>query len=156
MKPSLKKLQEINCQLELVLKELPENAAADELNQLLEQVVQRINRLGPINLVAIEEYATCSERKEYLDKQYDDLTQGLNTLEDAIAKIDKETKTRFKDMFDQVNERFKELFPRVFGGGRAYLELTSENMLDTGVSVMACPPGKRNSTIHLLSGGEKR
>ncbi len=105
--------------------------------------------------MAIEEFATCSERKEYLDKQNDDLQEGLNTLEDAIAKIDKETRARFKETFEKVNSRFQELFPKIFGGGRAYLELTGDNLLDAGITVMACPPGKRNSTIHLLSGGEK-
>lgn len=141
--------------LEEVLQQLPEEAVAEEWHSQLEQVTQRITRLGPINLVAIEEYTACSERKEYLDKQYDDLQQGLATLENAIAKIDKETRAKFKETFDKVNERFQELFPKIFGGGRAYLELTGENLLDAGITVMACPPGKRNSTIHLLSGGEK-
>jgi chromosome segregation protein len=76
-------------------------------------------------------------------------------LESAIRKIDKETRTRFKETFDKINAGLKELFPKVFGGGHAYLELTSEDLLDTGVAIMARPPGKKNSTIHLLSGGEK-
>ena len=79
----------------------------------------------------------------------------MATLEDAIAKIDRETKQRFKDTFDKVNERFQELFPTIFGGGKAYLELNSDDLLTAGVTMMACPPGKRNSTIYLLSGGEK-
>jgi chromosome segregation protein len=83
------------------------------------------------------------------------LQEGLTTLESAIEKIDKETRARFKETFDKVNHRFEELFPTIFGGGRAYLELTGDNLLDAGVTVMACPPGKRNSTIQLLSGGEK-
>lgn len=141
--------------LETILQELPEVTSADEWKAKLEQVSQRIARLGAINLVAIDEFAACSERKEYLDKQYNDLQEGLTTLENAIAKIDKETRTRLKQTFDRVNERFQELFPMVFGGGKASLELTGENLLDAGVTVMACPPGKRNSTIHLLSGGEK-
>lgn len=148
-------LVENNSVLEEILQDLPEELTASECHEQLEQVIQRIARLGAINLVAIEEYASCSERKIYLDKQYDDLQEGLATLEDAIAKIDKETRTRFKETFDKVNERFQELFPKIFGGGRAYLELTGENLLDSGITVMACPPGKRNSTIHLLSGGEK-
>jgi len=151
----LDQMKEMGLQLEEVLKTLPEQLIAEELQAQLEQIAQRINRLGPINLVAIEEFATCSERKDYLDRQYDDLQEGLNTLENAIAKIDKETRARFKETFDKVNERFQELFPSIFGGGRAYLELTGENLLDSGITVMACPPGKRNSTIHLLSGGEK-
>ena len=91
----------------------------------------------------------------YLDKQREDLTDALSTLEDAIAKIDRETRTRFKETFDNLNEGFKQFFPKLFGGGSAYLELTSNNLLETGVGVMARPPGKRNSTILLLSGGEK-
>jgi chromosome segregation protein len=115
----------------------------------------RIHRLGPINLMAIDEFNTCSERKTYLDQQMNDLQAGLQTLEEAIAKIDRETKARFKETFDQVNGHFQELFPTVFGGGNAYLELTSDDLLEAGVTLMACPPGKRNSTIYLLSGGEK-
>ncbi|HLB58066.1 MAG TPA: chromosome segregation protein SMC, partial [Gammaproteobacteria bacterium] len=148
-------LSETGLQLQEVLKQLPEETVASEWQAQLEQTTQRISRLGPINLVAIEEYAACAERKEYLDKQNDDLQEGLATLENAIEKIDKETRAKFKEAFDKVNERFQELFPKVFGGGRAYLELTGENLLDAGITVMACPPGKRNSTIHLLSGGEK-
>jgi chromosome segregation protein len=148
-------IKETGSALEEILQQLPEEANASEWQKQVEEITLRINRLGPINLVAIEEYASCSERKEYLDKQIADLLEGLATLENAIAKIDKETRARFKETFDQVNERFQVLFPQIFGGGRAYLELTGENLLDAGISVMACPPGKRNSTIHLLSGGEK-
>ncbi len=151
----IEQLKETEVTLEEVLKDLQAEANADEWQAKLEQVVQRINRLGPINLVAIEEYATCLERKEYLDSQIADLNDGLATLEDAIAKIDRETRTRFKETYDTVNERFQALFPTIFGGGKAYLELTEEDLLTAGVTLMACPPGKRNSTIHLLSGGEK-
>ncbi len=151
----LEQCKETSFELDEILKQLPEHANVDEYHTQLEQVTQRIARLGAINLVAIEEYSSCSERKEYLDKQYNDLQEGLTTLENAISKIDKETRARFKETFDKVNERFQELFPKIFGGGRAYLELTGENLLDAGIAVMACPPGKRNSTIHLLSGGEK-
>ncbi len=148
-------LKETHHQLEEILKDLPTDVVPELYHQQLEQVTLRITRLGPINLVAIEEYASCSERKDYLDKQHADLLEGLTTLQNAIAKIDKETRARFKETFDKVNDRFQELFPTIFGGGRAYLELTGENLLDAGITVMACPPGKRNSTIHLLSGGEK-
>lgn len=149
-------LKETHAQLEDILKDLPEeDLNPDIYHQQLEQVTLKITRLGPINLVAIEEFAACSERKDYLDKQYADLLEGLATLESAIAKIDKETRARFKETFDTVNTRFQELFPTIFGGGKAYLELTGDNLLDAGITVMACPPGKRNSTIHLLSGGEK-
>lgn len=148
-------ITESGLQLEDILTQLPDEVSADDWYMQLEQVTQRITRLGAINLVAIEEFASCSERKDYLDKQNADLMEGLTTLENAIAKIDKETRARFKETFDKVNERFQELFPLVFGGGRAYLELTGDNLLDAGITVMACPPGKRNSSIHLLSGGEK-
>lgn len=151
----LEQLKETEFALETVLKELTPEANASEWQTKVEQVVNRINRLGPINLVAIEEYATCAERKQYLDQQLADLQAGLQTLEDAIAKIDKETKARFKETFDKVNDRFQELFPTIFGGGKAYLELNSDDLLTAGVTMMACPPGKRNSSIYLLSGGEK-
>ena len=91
----------------------------------------------------------------YLDKQSEDLSQALAMLEEAIRKMDRETRARFKETFDRVNEGFQSFFPRLFGGGTAYLELTDNDLLETGVTVMARPPGKRNSTIHLLSGGEK-
>ncbi len=151
----IEQLKETEFSLEGVLKDLPPDISAEEWQAKLDQTVQRINRLGPINLMAIEEYATCLERKDYLDKQLADLHAGLATLEDAIAKIDKETRQRFKETFDKVNERFQELFPTVFGGGKAYLELNSDDLLEAGVTMMACPPGKRNSSIYLLSGGEK-
>jgi chromosome segregation protein len=121
----------------------------------VERVAARIARLGPINLAAIDEYAKASERKTYLDAQDADLQEALQTLEGAIRKIDKETRSRFKETFEQINSGFAELFPRVFGGGTANLEMTGDDLLDTGVAIMARPPGKKNSTIHLLSGGEK-
>ena len=138
-----------------VLLQLPDDADEGSWQQQVSGVGQRIQRLGAINLAAIDEYEEQSERKTYLDKQNDDLTDALSTLENAIRKIDKETRTRFKDTYDKVNSGVKELFPRLFGGGHAYLELTGDDLLDTGVAVMARPPGKRNSSIHLLSGGEK-
>ncbi len=148
-------LQEMHSDRETLLRELPEDAAEERWIPNLEQVAVRISRLGPINLAAINEYKTQAERKTYLDAQNDDLTEALQTLENAIRKIDRETRARFKETFDAINAGFQELFPKVFGGGHAYLELTGEDLLDTGVSIMARPPGKRNSTIHLLSGGEK-
>jgi chromosome segregation protein len=148
-------IKETEFRLEDILKELAQDITAEEWQVKLDQVIQRINRLGPINLVAIEEYSTCLERKQYLDRQIEDLQSGLTTLEEAIAKIDKETRLRFKETFDKVNGRFQELFPTIFGGGKAYLELTDDNLLEAGITMMACPPGKRNSSIYLLSGGEK-
>ncbi|GAB2518934.1 chromosome segregation protein SMC [Lysobacter humi (ex Lee et al. 2017)] len=115
----------------------------------------RLRRLEPVNLAAIQEHAEAAQRKEYLDAQNTDLTTALETLEDAIRKIDRETRGRFKDTFDRVNSGIQELYPRLFGGGHAYLELTGEDLLDTGVAIMARPPGKRVSNITLLSGGEK-
>ncbi len=134
---------------------MPEEANETQWHNNVETLAQKISRLGPINLAAIEEYEQQSERKQYLDAQNDDLSEALETLEAVIHKIDKETRTRFKETFDKVNAGLKRLFPRLFGGGHAYLELTGDDLLDTGVTVMARPPGKRNSTIHLLSGGEK-
>jgi chromosome segregation protein len=141
--------------LEAVLSNMPEGANEPEWQRALEKVANRIARLGPINLAAIDEYTLQSERKNYLDAQNEDLETALDTLQSAIRKIDKETRNRFRETFDKVNAGLKELFPRVFGGGNAYLEMTGDDLLDTGISIMARPPGKKNSTIHLLSGGEK-
>ena len=148
-------LVEQEIELEQVLEAmLPEDTTIN-LENSLQELSGKISRLGPINLAAIDEYKTESERKLYLDEQNDDLCEALETLEAAIKKIDKETRTRFKETYDQVNAGLQNLFPRLFGGGHAYLELTGEDMLDTGIAIMARPPGKKNSTIHLLSGGEK-
>ncbi|MEH6517649.1 MAG: chromosome segregation protein SMC [Halioglobus sp.] len=144
-----------NHKVEDVLQAMPEDANEAEWQRNLERVANRIARLGPINLAAIDEYSLQSERKQYLDAQNEDLVTALETLESAIRKIDKETRNRFRETFDQVNVGLQELFPRVFGGGNAYLELTGDDLLDTGITIMARPPGKKNSTIHLLSGGEK-
>jgi chromosome segregation protein len=138
-----------------VLATLPSDASEAAWDQQLEQLAGRIARLGAINLAAIDEYQQQSERKRYLDAQNADLVEALETLENVIRKIDKETRNRFKETFDQINAGLQALFPKVFGGGHAYLELTGEDLLDTGVAIMARPPGKKNSTIHLLSGGEK-
>ncbi len=130
-------------------------ATQEDWAKQLNVVQNKIERLGSINLAAIEEYQVALERKQYLDAQYKDLTDALDALEEAIKKIDHETRDRFKDTFDLVNEEFKQTFPKVFGGGMATLELTGEDLLDTGISIIARPPGKKNSSIHLLSGGEK-
>ena len=148
-------LGEQNFDLDTVLENLPEDANEQDWAQEMDMIGQRISRLGQINLAAIDEYQQQSERKNYLDSQNEDLEDALNTLENAIRKIDRETRARFKEYFDRINRGLQELFPKVFGGGHAYLELTGEDLLDTGVAIMARPPGKRNSTIHLLSGGEK-
>ncbi|MCB5362475.1 chromosome segregation protein SMC [Pusillimonas sp. CC-YST705] len=125
----------------------------------LQSEVQRISRqidgLGPVNLAALEELNTARERKGFLDAQHDDLMSAIETLEAAIRKIDKETRELLQETFDIVNGHFGELFPKLFGGGEARLMMTGDEILDAGVQVMAQPPGKRNSTIYLLSGGEK-
>ncbi len=151
----VEQLQEEELNLDIILAEMPEGTEVKPLEEELESLAGKISRLGPINLAAIDEYKTESERKNYLDAQNADLMEALETLENAIKRIDRETRTRFKETFDQVNKSLQELFPKVFGGGHAYLELTGEELLDTGITIMARPPGKRNSTIHLLSGGEK-
>ena len=151
----LRQLNDDEQDLEAVLHALPEDASESEWQRQLEKIGNRIARLGPINLAAIDEYNLQSERKSYLDAQNEDLETALNTLGNAIRKIDKETRSRFQETFDKVNTGLQELFPRVFGGGSAYLEMTGDDLLDTGISIMARPPGKKNSTIHLLSGGEK-
>ncbi|WP_347506313.1 chromosome segregation protein SMC [Pseudomonas anguilliseptica] len=148
-------LLEDNYDLHGVLAILPAEASEKAWEEELERLAARIQRLGPINLAAIDEYQQQSERKRYLDAQNADLVEALETLENVIRKIDKETRNRFKETFDQINGGLQALFPKVFGGGNAYLELTGEDLLDTGVTIMARPPGKKNSTIHLLSGGEK-
>jgi chromosome segregation protein len=147
--------QETGFELDQVLAELPEDASTSTWNETLESIERKIQRLGAINLAAIDEFEEQSERKKYLDAQFADLTEALETLENAIRKIDRETRSRFKETFDQANQGLQRLFPRLFGGGHAYLELDGEDLLDSGVTIMARPPGKRNSTIHLLSGGEK-
>ena len=142
-------------ELQSLLEGLDESARIDEWEDKVEKIRRRIDRLGPINLAAIDEFKEQSERKEYLDSQLADLTSALETLEGAIRKIDRETRSRFRETFENVDAGFKRLFPKLFGGGHAYLELTGDDLLSAGVTVMARPPGKRNSTIHLLSGGEK-
>jgi chromosome segregation protein len=148
-------LHEDGYDLQGVLATLTADANEKDAEQQLENIAARIQRLGAINLAAIDEYQQQSERKRYLDAQDADLVEALDTLENVIRKIDKETRNRFKETFDQINSGIQALFPKVFGGGSAYLELTGEDLLDTGVTIMARPPGKKNSTIHLLSGGEK-
>ncbi len=141
--------------LDDIVNTLEENADVAAWERIVGDLDTRMRRLEPVNLAAIQEHAESAQRKEYLDAQDTDLTTALDTLEDAIRKIDRETRGRFKDTFDRVNAGVQELYPRLFGGGHAYLELTGEDLLDTGVAIMARPPGKRVSNISLLSGGEK-
>ena len=138
-----------------LLRTLTEDAGIERWEEKLASVERRITRLGPINLAAIDEHEQLSERKAYLDSQQQDLEEALETLGAAIRKIDRETRARFKETYEKVNAGLGAIFPRLFGGGHATLELTGNDLLSTGVSVMARPPGKRNASIHLLSGGEK-
>jgi chromosome segregation protein len=138
-----------------LLESLDDKAEVDAWAADVEKLEQRIQRLGPINLAALDEQTEQLQRKEYLDSQNDDVTEALATLERAIVKIDRETRARFKETYDRVNVKFEEFFPRLFGGGHASLEMTGDDLLSTGVSVVAQPPGKRINNIHLLSGGEK-
>ncbi|MAW29817.1 MAG: chromosome segregation protein SMC [Gammaproteobacteria bacterium] len=148
-------LSEEGHDLATVMSALPTEADEDTWDANLTRTGNRIQRLGAINLAAIDEYQTQSERKTYLDAQNEDLEKALSTLENAIRRIDIETRTRFKETFDKINSKLQQLFPKLFGGGHAYLEMTGEDLLDTGVGLMARPPGKRNASIHALSGGEK-
>ncbi|NKF22652.1 chromosome segregation protein SMC [Solimonas sp. C16B3] len=134
---------------------LDPDATLPNWEEQLATTVRRIERLGAINLAAIQELEEAQARETYLADQHADLHGALETLEDAIRKIDVETRELFRQTFDKVDTVFRDRFPKLFGGGEAYLELTGDNLLETGVRVMARPPGKRNSTIHLLSGGEK-
>ena len=138
-----------------IAEDLQEHVDIEPLERELADLVERVRRLGAVNLMAIEEFEEQSRRKEFLDAQHADLSEALALLDEAIRKIDRETRSRFKETFERVNEDFKAFFPRLFGGGEAQLLLSSEDLLETGVTVMARPPGKRNSTIQLLSGGEK-
>ena len=141
---------------EILLSEnLNESAKVSDLEHKAHTLQDEIKELGAVNLAAIQELTTEQERKNYLDSQSQDLIQASKTLEDAIRKIDKETSGRLQVTFDEANRYFNELFKTLFSGGQAKLELLGEEILDTGMQVFAQPPGKKNSTIHLLSGGEK-
>jgi len=144
-----------NFELEQVLSGLTDDCSVAAWEEKVNDVTERIGKLGQVNLAAIDELTEQSERKEYIDRQFADLTEALNTLEQAIRKIDRETRERFQTTFDLVNKGLGEKFPRLFNGGSAYLELIGEDLLGSGVAIMARPPGKRNSTINQLSGGEK-
>ena len=164
-------LKEIDADAGEVLKNLPEQAEESSWKKKVDDLALQIERLGTINLTAIEEYKSQFERMNFLNEQHADLIQALQTLDQAISKIDKESRLRFKETFDKINSGLQEKFPKLFGGGQAYLELTDDckdaggrakqgalaeqDLLESGVNIIARPPGKRNSSIHLLSGGEK-
>ena len=134
---------------------LANNVRLAGLQGEIDRLHREISALGAVNLAALEELASASERKHFLDAQTKDLTDAMNTLEDAIRKIDGETRELLAGTFKQVNEHFGRMFPELFGGGNARLVMTGDEILDAGVQVLAQPPGKKNQTIHLLSGGEK-
>ena len=139
-------------------KALQDNKVSDTIESIevkISKSQNQIDALGAINLAAIDELTDQQERKSYLDNQYNDLSKSVQTLESAITKIDQETKSKFKDIFDQINNNLNSFFTKIFGGGKAYLELTDNDLLNTGVSIMARPPGKLVKNINLLSGGEK-
>ena len=148
-------LKEIDADAEQVLKSLPDQAEEPRWKNKVDDLSTQIERLGTINLTAIEEYKSQSERMNFLNEQHADLIEALQILDQAISKIDKESRLRFKETFDKINSGLQEKFPKLFGGGQAYLELTEQDLLESGVNIIARPPGKRNSSIHLLSGGEK-
>ncbi len=148
-------LTEVKADEAALAEKLTAGVKANTLQAEIARLAQEIAALGAVNMAALEELTTSRERKSFLDAQSTDLRSAITTLEDAIRKIDRETREMLQQTFDQVNTHFGQLFPKLFGGGEARLIMTGEEILDAGVQVMAQPPGKRNSTIHLLSGGEK-
>lgn len=134
-----------------MLAEVRETALTREVARLTREIAE----LGSVNLAALDELASTTERKSFLDAQYDDLMQAIETLEDAIRRIDRETREQLSETYNTVNRHFGELFPQLFGGGEAALVLTGDEILDAGIQIVARPPGKKNTSIHLLSGGEK-
>ncbi len=147
--------QELGLKAEEVQKALPEDAEESAWQHKLELLAARIQRLGSVNLAAQEEYQQESERKSKLDEQQEELRKALQMLEGAIQRIDRESRRRFRETFDKVNQGLGEMFPRLFGGGQARLEMIGQDLLSTGIVMTACPPGKRNVHIQQLSGGEK-
>lgn len=148
-------LEEAQADIEQLRHRLTPELRVGALQSEVNRINSEIQALGPVNMAALDELASSKERKGFLDAQSADLNEAIQTLTDAIMKIDAETRELLQGTFDQVNTHFNELFPALFGGGNARLVMTGEEILDSGVQVMAQPPGKKNSTIHLLSGGEK-
>ena len=148
-------LAETGAQEEALAALLEKGTRSGALQTAINRLNEEIKALGAVNLAALEELRTSQERKDYLDAQSRDLTEAMATLENAIRRIDRETRERLQSTFDEVNTQFGRMFPALFGGGHAHLVLTGEEILDSGVQVIAQPPGKKNTTIHLLSGGEK-
>lgn len=148
-------LQELEANAEDIIQSIPAHADESAWKVKVDELTRQIERLGTINLTAIEEFKAQSERMNFLNEQNADLLDALQTLAEAIARIDNESRERFKQTFDKINTGLQTKFPKLFGGGKAYLSLSDDNLLESGVNIIAQPPGKRNSSIHLLSGGEK-
>lgn len=144
-----------NIDVQTTIAQLPQDIDESVWQSQIELLHKKVTNLGAINLAASEEFEAETQRQQYLEVQYTDLKEALTTLENAIKKIDRETKEKFQDTFNKINANFNELFPKLFGGGKAYIEMVGDDLLNAGVTVMAMPPGKKNATIHLLSGGEK-
>ena len=142
-------------EIEIAINKVSSSGSIESIEKDISSMQSKINNLGAINLAAIDELKDQKERKIYLDNQYDDLSKSVDTLENAIKTIDNETKAKFKEIFDQINNNLNSFFVKIFGGGKAYLEMTDNDLLNTGVSIMARPPGKLIKNINLLSGGEK-
>jgi len=148
-------LMEHNADIESIKSKITPDHRVSQLQTEVNQLQNQIQGLGPVNMAALDELKSSSERKGFLDAQCADLNEAMSTLTDAIMRIDAETRSLLQDTFDQVNLHFSQIFPALFGGGNAKLIMTGGEILDSGVQVMAQPPGKKNTTIHLLSGGEK-
>ncbi|MEC7268644.1 MAG: AAA family ATPase [Pseudomonadota bacterium] len=151
----LKQLEKDGYDINVLLDELSANDTEENFIDEITKVEQSIERIGPINLAATEEFKIEEERKKEIVDQIEELESALKTLENAIKKIDQESKTLFKDTYDSLNIKIAELFPKLFGGGHAKLETTSDDILDTGIVFKAMPPGKKNVNVSQLSGGEK-
>lgn len=149
------RLTEARADVDALRPHLTDDLREGSLTREVSRLARDIEELGPVNLAALDEVTAAEERRGYLDAQNDDLTEAIGTLEDAIRRIDRETREQLRQTYDTVNRHFSELFPQLFGGGQAALVMTGEEILDAGIQIVAQPPGKKNSSIHLLSGGEK-
>ena len=150
-----KQVDELQGDLEKIKNDLQEDKSVESYSTDLENIELKISRLGAINLAAMEEYDQESKRKDLLDEQHNELMEALETLERAITKIDKETRTTFKDTFDKLNNSLSQSFPKLFGGGHAELVMLGDDLLTCGIGISARPPGKKNASVSQLSGGEK-
>ena len=150
-----KQVSDLDGNLSKIKERLDKNKSAENFASELEEIEVKITRLGAINLVAMEEFEQETERKVLLDEQHKELTEALETLEKAITKIDKETRTTFKDTFDKLNQSLSKSFPKLFGGGHAELVMLGDDLLNCGIGISARPPGKKNASVSQLSGGEK-